>query len=317
MLLALLRALAERGHHVDVVLSQQHKEIKKPYTIHGLNVWPYQNKQDPFRFLGDSHLIVTHLENTQRASILGQMNGTPVIHVCHNTFPQTHQWLLRGGPSLAVYNSQWMADHFSDVKARSMIVPPPVFVEDYATTPGDCVTLVNLFDSKGAKTFYALAERFPDRQFLGVKGAYGKQEMRPDLPNVEVIDHIDGDHMRDKVYARTKVLLVPSIYESYGRVGVEAMASGIPVLAHPTAGLKESLGVAGIFCDREDVDAWESELRKLLDGRRWNKASRLAKARVAQLNPTGDLARWVDAVERLVPTSVLPRRPVSTGPLVA
>lgn len=298
MLLAMLRALAGRGHHIDVVLSQDHKEITAPYNLHGIRVHPRRDKHDPFRFIADADLIVTHLENTQRASILGQMYGIPVVHVCHNTFPQTSQWLRKGGPALAVYNSRWMAGVFAGIDVRSMILPPPVHAADYATTPGDRVTLVNLFESKGASVFWALAERLPDRRFLGVRGAYGHQDVR-DLPNVEVLPHIDGDHMAAKVYARTRVLLMPSVYESYGRVALEAACSGIPTVAHPTPGLKESLGDAGWFADRDDVDAWERALRVLLDGRRWPKASRAAKARAGRLTPEADLDRWCDTVEEV------------------
>lgn len=299
MLLALLRAMVERGHQVNVVLSQDHTEITAPYVIDGIHVWPRVDKNDPFKFLANTDVIVTHLENTQRASILGQMNAVPVVHVCHNTFTQTRQWMLKGCPALVVYNSEWMAKHFADVDFRSIIVRPPVHTADYATTPGDAITLINLFESKGSKTFYALAERFPDRQFLGVRGAYGEQVIR-DLPNVEILAHIDGDHMRDKVYSRTRILLVPSIYESWGRVGIEAMASGIPVLAHPTPGLRESLGDAGVFADRDDIDSWERQLRLLLDGRRWNAASRRAKERAVELDPAEDLALWCLTVEEVV-----------------
>jgi glycosyltransferase involved in cell wall biosynthesis len=92
---------------------------------------------------------------------------------------------------------------------------------------------------------------------------------------------------------------MPSAHESWGRVGVEAMTSGIPVIAAPTAGLKESLGDAGVFCDRDDLDAWEQALRRLLDGRRWKAASRKAKARAAELDPAADLDRWCHEVETL------------------
>ncbi|MFE4971343.1 glycosyltransferase [Kitasatospora sp. NPDC056651] len=64
---------------------------------------------------------------------------------------------------------------------------------------------------------------------------------------MEIIDHVPGHAMRERVYARSRVVLMPSSHESWGRVGVEAFASGIPVIAHPTPGLAECLGHAGIY----------------------------------------------------------------------
>jgi hypothetical protein len=282
---------------VDVLLSQRHPEITSGHEIGGINVHRHQEKTDPFKFLDGADVIVTHLENTPRAAALGESFKIPVAKVVHNTFTPTRMQIQRG-ISLAVYNSQWMAEEFSDLDVNSVVIRPPVSAADYATTPGDCVTLINLYEPKGPKTFYALAERFPDLRFLAVHGAYGKQVVR-DLPNVEHIEHIDGDRMRDEVYARTKILLVPSDYESWGRVGVEAMCSGIPVIAHPTPGLKESLGEAGIFCDRRKIDDWEAAINALLKPRAYTVAAKKAKARAAELDPADDLERWCDAMEAL------------------
>ena len=93
---------------------------------------------------------------------------------------------------------------------------------------------------------------------------------------------------------------MPSSYESWGRAGVEALASGIPVIAHPTPGLCESLGEAGVFIDLRDVDGYEMAIRKLLSSRtEYALVSKRAKARSAELDPAGDLATWCDAVEAL------------------
>lgn len=295
----MLRALVARGHAVDVVLVAPTGE---PYELDGVRVWPHRDKSDPFRFIDDASVLVTHVESAGRPIALGNARGVPVVQIAHNAGAFTESALRRRAAALTVFNSQHVAAQLGSLCVRSVVIHPPVPAADYATTPGDTVTLVNLSEDKGADVFYALAERFPDRVFLGVRGGYGTQVVPAgddDLPNVEIVDHVPPDRMRDRVYARTRVLLMPSAHESWGRVGVEAMCSGIPVIAHPTAGLRESLGEAGTFCDRDDVDAWETALRRLLDGRRWRAASRRALARAAALDPADDLDRWCSEIEAL------------------
>jgi glycosyltransferase involved in cell wall biosynthesis len=307
----LLRALVEAGHTVDVVLSRSHAEITEPYTYQGVTVHPHRDKADPIRWLVDDtrapDVIVTHLENTDRAAILGRMYHTPVVQVMHNTFRATREAAGARPPALVVANTHWMAADFAAwwqatcpnrAQPRTLVVHPPVDAAAYRTTPGEAVTLINVSDGKGAAMFYALAKRFPDTPFLAVCGAYGEQ-VRLEMPNVEILEHVRGDEMREKVYARTRVLLAPSWYESYGRVAVEAAHSGIPVIAHPTPGLKEALGGAGVFADRDDADAWEAALKRLLTGKGWAAASKRIAAHARTIDPAPELERWVAEMEAI------------------
>lgn len=130
-----------------------------------------------------------------------------------------------------------------------------MIAEEYRTQPGDCATLVNLNADKVGELFWQVAAWTPQWKFLGVQSAYGQQIMPPPrLPNGEVLDGVPGQQMREHVYSRSRVMLMPSLYESWGRVAMEAFASGIPVIAHPTPGLVESLGEAGIFAYRDDLN---------------------------------------------------------------
>jgi glycosyltransferase involved in cell wall biosynthesis len=305
---SLLRHLAAGGHNVDVLLSQRGDTTDR-YDIDGVHVYPFRGKADPGPWMRGEHraqVIVTHLENTPRASILGEMNHIPVVHLLHNTFEKSKSWLAKGTPSLAVYNTVWMAadaeqwwrrNRGDRPMPRGITVHPPVAVPDYQTTPGDHITLINLTEEKGARVFYALAERMPQRRFLGVVGGYGHQIVREDLPNVEIVPHTAGDRMAKDVYARTRFLLAPSVYESYGRVAVEAMCSGIPVLAHPTPGLLESCGDAGTFCDRDDIEAWQAAIKHLSGAAAYKKASKAATARAAALDPGAELDQWATVME--------------------
>lgn len=302
----MLSALAERGHDVQVWLSVYNGK-RVPYEVGGVRVIPAAARLDYARAVRDSHVVISHLENVLPAAASARGWGKPFVVLCHNTFPATWRALSSGTTALAVYNSEWMrleAETFfaDNPKAcrpgREIVVRPPVFADDYRTTPGDHVTLINLYGPKGGTLFWELAERMPDRQFLGVRGAYGDQVVR-DLPNVELLEHVPGTEMAARVYSRTRVLLMPSVYESWGRTGVEALASGIPVVAHPTPGLCESLDGAGNFVDREDLDGWVAMLRTLEDPDQWQAASDRALLRSKELDPTEDLNRWCNAIESL------------------
>ncbi|MEU8829335.1 glycosyltransferase family 4 protein [Streptomyces sp900116325] len=306
MLVSMLRPLVERGHDVSVWLSR-YGRTHKEYEYRGIQVVPLESRLDFPSAVRRADVLVSHLECVPPTASLARGYGRPMVVICHNTHRPTFRDVAAGGTALAVYNSQWMereAELFfaeypkSTRPERSLIVRPPVFADEYTTKPGKAITLINCNEAKGGHVLEALAERMPDQQFLAVRGAYGDQIL-PDLPNVEIVEHVRGEDMREQVFGRTKILLMPSSYESWGRAGVEALASGIPVVAHPTQGLCESLGEAGVFVDRNDLDGYEAVLRKLLVPAEYRLASKRAKTRSAELDPAAELAGWCDAVEGL------------------
>ena len=87
---------------------------------------------------------------------------------------------------------------------------------------------------------------------------------------------------------------MPSNYESWGRVGVEAMASGIPVVASETKGIREALGDAAVYVDRADHAGWQHALAELDDPDVYRARSILALERSAVLDrlAQADLSRW-------------------------
>lgn len=307
MLACMLQALVARGHDVEVWLSRRGKAVDV-YDYGGIRVVPSTARLDFPSQARRADVLVSHLECVPTTAALARGFGKPMVVVCHNDHRPTLRDVASGATALAVYNSQWMsseADLFfaefpTGIKPqRTLVVRPPVHAERYATKPGQAVTLINCNEDKGGRLLAELAQRMPEQQFLAVEGAYGEQ-LLPDLPNVEIVGHVSGDEMAAKVYRRTRVLIMPSRYESWGRTGVEATASGIPVLAHPTRGLCESLGEAGIFIDRNNTEAWVTALQRLLtDAAEYRLASKRARARSAELDPVQDLAAWCTAVEEV------------------
>lgn len=288
----ILKHLVSKGWDAHVVLKPEKvnfntgKSVEElpEYWIDGVHVIPSVDKRTLLHYVPRSDLTISHLECSQRTHILSKSYNIPSIHLVHNTHPLTVRWMASS--DALIINTNWIANEpeFKSWDKPKMILNPPVNPEEYKTTHGKAVTLVNLWEDKGSKVFYELARRMPKVQFIGLKGGYGEQVIE-DLPNVTIMDHTSDIK---SVYGQTKVLLMPSKYESFGRVGVEAMASGIPVLAEPTPGLKESLGPAGTFADRNDMDAWETTLRAMLTPAKYGRLSKLALEQSAALKRLRD-----------------------------
>lgn len=240
----------------------------------------------------DHDVVVHHAGDRGAGYVLGRHAGRPVITFVHGA---GHGAL--DPADLIVFNSENLRAASPQV-APSIVCHPPVFVDEWQVdrSGADCITIVNLSREKGVDTAWMVAERMPLRRFLGVRGGYGDQRI-PRARNFEVL--ANQPDMR-QVYARTRILLMPSAHETWGMVGVEAMCSGIPVIAHPTAGLLESLGPAGIFVDRDDVDGWVRAIENLDDPDCYAAASAAARARAVELDPVPNLARFAAAVEQLV-----------------
>lgn len=326
MLHSMLLSLVAAGNEVEVILSTQRGD---PYDVDGIRVYPRMPQREMLDRLTSAHVIVSHLANAPVAAALGKWNRVPVVILAHNNFRTHYKAIIapQGEVTLMVVNSRWVAADFAEwlrwQKPRTIGRAPQVLIHhplpdaaDYATAPGDRVTLVNmsvdgdgpdgLLLGKGGGLFRRLAERMPDIPFLGVTGSYGLQQDMTGLSNAVVLPHVPHEQMRERVWSQTRILLVPSAYESWGRVASEALCSGIPVIAHPTAGLRENLGDAGVFVDRDDIDGWVREIHRLADAGEYAAASAAASARAAEQQKMrlDDEAAWREAVERIAVVTV-------------
>lgn len=313
MLSTILEDLVARGHNATVAYPGARAGDWRGVTVVD---WA-SGRRDTVELARRHDVVLTHLDRTRHAVTAARRAGRPVVHLLHNDRQLRFHNVEPDDADLLVANSRWIADTVEHA-APLIVVRPPVRAGDYAVddpppATRERITLLNLTAAKGAPLLYRLAELEPDRLFLGVRGAYGHQLPPPRLPNLDVI--ANTSNVVDDVYARTRVLLVPSSYESWGRVAIEACAAGIPVIAHPTLGLRESLGDAGIFLDRDDVDAWRRALDELDDPDTYAAASARAICRAAELDPTEDLDLLAAELDRLAaPTRLRVDLRVSTLP---
>ena len=140
---------------------------------------------------------------------------------------------------------------------RALLLPPA------AAGQGRFITGICGYEYKGAGIFLELCRRFRGEPFLLAGNVHPKlQALCAAETNLILAAGLDT---RD-LLARSRIVLVPSQWEEpFGRIAVEAMANGIPVLASWTGGLREVVGRTALAVRHfRDPDAWDVALRALL-----------------------------------------------------
>jgi hypothetical protein len=171
---------------------------------------------------------------------------------------------------------------------------------------GDCITLVNANVNKGVQQFLDMARRLPDHKFLGVLPYYGERQVPPSPSNVEWIPF--DDDIRT-ILKRTRILLVPSYYESFGRIAVEAMLNRIPVIysrpnpnsVYPggsTEGLDEWIQPVGIGCIRDHIDEWLTAIRSLDNETVYSELAEHSRQHIEEMNIFAEGSRIAGLVEQ-------------------
>lgn len=270
--LVMLRYLVEQGHEVNVLT--QPAMGPDGYQIDGITV--YTSEKDHLeRLYAESDYVMTQIAYSGKVRDLCRRKRKKLIYLVHNT-KSIEFWELKPNDIwLTVWNADWVRDHVKNnmkwvPSQKEVTLYPPVLFDDFQIPeelqleekPYD-VALVNLCINKGIHCFVQAAKMNQDKKFLGVIGAYEEQIIKGLPPNVTVIRHTPN--MVKDVYSKTKIILMPSKKETWGMVALEAMCSGIPVIAHPTEGLAEACGSAGLFAHRDKGLVWDGLIKRLLN----------------------------------------------------
>jgi glycosyltransferase involved in cell wall biosynthesis len=127
------------------------------------------------------------------------------------------------------------------------------------------ITFINPVVEKGRDVAMEIARMMPEARFLfvHVKRALGASERLSRYgPNVEVREEVDDAR---EIYRDTDILIHPSQWdEPFGRVILEAQASGIPVVSSDAGGIPFALGRGGVLLRRDaPASAYVEVLRRL------------------------------------------------------
>lgn len=250
-LMRLAKYLIDQSHEIKAIVGSEGNYIDDM----GIECRAQGHGIDQYRLHSDwcqwCDVIVTHLLGNALGYNLSNQHKKPLIFIAHNN--SKNYAPIHGFVDMVhvIYNTYTLRDSLQKAfgQFNGFVLHP---LQSNFSGRGNKITLINCNHNKGGHIFAEIARRLPDYEFLGVFGGYGDQ-IEAHLPN---ITYLPNKTDMAAVYASTKVLLMPSEFESYGQVGAEAMQCGIPVIAHPCPGVKENLGDAGLFIDRSDIDRW-------------------------------------------------------------
>lgn len=269
-------------------------------SFNGVEILQFYQKTEIEVAISKAHCILSQYQVIETAAITSSRARKPLVLFAHDN--SLGPWIVKAKSIHKnvniVNNSSWIANINQQYSLNSIILNPPVDWRRYIThSERRYITLVNMNGNKGVEQFFKIAAALPEYEFLGVAGSYAKQNTSPLSSNVTLWrSQLD---MR-VVYNVTGILCVPSKSESWGRVAIEACASGIPVIASPTPGLREALDYAGVFAERDDTSMWVQIIRKLkTDKLYYRKYSELASKRAHELDPKPQLDKFKVWLEEL------------------
>lgn len=281
----MLKRLVGRGHQVTVVT----KDFTDPYVWDGIQV--------THGAVPDGDILIYHPDYP---AVALDWSG-PKVGICHNYRLSVQLGVRNTMPDLLTCNSHNTAKQIPYF--RKLVVHPPVVVpakRPKLTAKRDRITLINLEVTSKVGPFWQVAKAMPDELFLGVKGGYGRQAI-PKRPrsNVEILEQVPHHLMKKHVWDRTKILLVPSATESWSMVASEAMAHGVPVVAHNLPGLWENMNGVAVWANRDNPNEWVDAIQ-LIDNS-WDEFSTAVYERALKQQTAFDreVDLWCETLESL------------------
>ena len=227
---------------------------------------------------------------------LGKQYPWPLSRFEHATMTRADGWIAFGESV-----RQALAARPGYARLPGQVIPPGVDVERFVPDldararvrrqldwPADAVVvgfLGRFVSEKGIRVLRGALERTPARwHALFVGGGPLEAELREFerryAPRVRVVTGIPHERVPDWINAMS-IACLPSLTttrwrEQFGRVLIEAMACGVPVLASDSGEIPFVVGDAGVIVPEGDLDAMATALQRLVaDG---HERDRLAAA---------------------------------------
>jgi len=116
------------------------------------------------------------------------------------------------------------------------------------------------------RVYRLLDQRRTDTQFIVVGDGQKRQEMEEEMPHAIFTGKVPNDQL-GVYYASSDIFIFPSVTETFGNVVLEALASGLPVVAADEGGPRDivSDGENGFLVTPKDEEAFYEKISELAD----------------------------------------------------
>ena len=222
-------------------------------------------------------LIITQLFLSVKVIKTALKKKKEVMWILHG-FHESFEKLMKEDKVIKIFNSENVLKQFQakvkkQIQNFNILYPYTDFLtlKEYKSKEiyrREYITFINPCDNKGADVVIKLAKRNKDKKFLIVEGGYGLEEQKNylsifrTLPNCHIIKNTKN--ILEDIYLKTKIILMPSLYESYGMVSSEASCLGIPIIINRNCeGLKENLGEFTLGGYNKEAESYNKVLESL------------------------------------------------------
>jgi len=275
----LAQGLAGRGHSIKYYLHASRSDPihAVPTLLSALNTAAVYVNQ-PRRLLTCDVIQLDGYHNLRR-----KLPYLLVFHRCIETY-HSYYSIQRSGPVYAPHRVAISQAIQAKLKRTSRMiyqgVPMPT-VDWEAPRPFDVAILGRIHSVKQHILFLEICERlYQQRRTLNVlilgghpgPSAY-QEKIDSEIArlqhaglNIFLTGYLDSSAVYTQL-AQAKIMLVTSASEGYGRMAVEGLACGLPVVANPVGGLLEIVqdGQTGFFARSNDASSFTELANRLLD----------------------------------------------------
>lgn len=300
----------------------------KDYTFEGVKVHKI-NAINVLDIQTDPYPIAKQLKELKADIVIGQnelslaavraarmVGAIPIVSV--HTPPIYGRNLMQalGETDYAIYNTHTSAVEWGEPNA--LVFHPPISELPESTyTEGDAYTLLSSLKNKGVETVIELAKLYKDKRFIIVRspaepthGLPNLEEVVENIPNIELHPRVEPKDV-DMYFRQTRILLVPSRYETYGMSTLEAAGYGIPTVHVDTPHVREGIGDGAVLvkgCNVDETAQGIDTIEKSYDLYSENARKRAEWIHVRQKIELHRFAEYIETLKPLSGTELIQRR---------